>query len=125
MNFINICRPKKEDAYLPSRTYNSISLIDEEMEILFPQEILGDDQIVSPSSSKLSLHIPSTTKMSVFKFVEADNIDPDESKKMIGISNKNPQVLVGWQVYKNKFHQAAELINAIMAGGNRSEKFNK
>lgn len=42
MNFINICRPKKEDAYLPSRTNNSISLIDEEMEILFPQEILVD-----------------------------------------------------------------------------------
>ena len=107
---------------MPDRTYNSISLVDvdQEMEILFPQEILVDDQILSPNSTNTPL-----PKRSIFMFVEADNIDPDESKKMIGISNKNPQVLVGWQVYKNKFHQAAELINAIMVGGNRSEKFNK
>ena len=101
MNLISICRPKKEDAYLPGRTCNSISLVDEEMEILFPQEILVDDQILTPSR-KLSIDTP-TPNLNIFMFVEAENIDLDESKKMIDISNKNHQVLVGWQVYFKQF----------------------
>ena len=114
MKCLNICRPRKADVYSNENTY-SFALIDNEMDILFPQEILVEDQLFHDNLREISsdefkaqsainkspfISAKKAAPANIFTYLEADNIGLEESQKIVDICSKYPDILVGWQVLK-------------------------